>query len=157
MEKAILVVVGFILAFIPKWFDRKRKIRAHWNALSAEISRIEFKSNMFLKDNIQSPLYRLPFKSYETSFSMLLTEGAVKKDEVNALEAFYDLVQDINRGLDQTASAVSTKSDGRVIEEYRRNQIKVNELIKGADDKEALIVKASEIVSKKCKLSLIQY
>lgn len=154
MEKVGLVVFGFILAFIPKWLDRKRKIRSHWNAISIEVERIEIKTNELITAKIAAPLYRLPLKCYETSFSMLLTEGAVSKDEVQALEDFYDLVQDINRGLDQVAEAVF-KDDAKIIDsESNRNFGKARQLIEGED---SLIIKVKIITNIKCKLSLIQY
>ncbi|HHX8365502.1 TPA: hypothetical protein ACVOZA_004646 [Vibrio alginolyticus] len=154
MEKIIFLIIGFVLAFIPKWLDRKRKIRAHWHAISAEVSRIETKVNMLREDGIASPLYRLPVKCYETSFSMLLTEGAVEKSEVIALENFYDLVQDINRGLDQVSAAYANNDDNTLNADSKRNFYKANELVLG--DK-ALINKVKPIVEHKLGLSLLSY
>nr|WP_086940645.1 hypothetical protein [Thaumasiovibrio occultus] len=154
MEKVLFLMLGFVLAFIPKWLDRKRKIKAHWQAITAEVSRIEAKTDMFLNDGIQSPLYRLPVKCYETSFSMLLTEGVVTQSEVHALENFYDLVQDINRGLDQVSVACAGDNEHGIAVESNRNFGKVRELVSG---EKALINNVKLIVEAKSALSLVRY
>ncbi|HCE1970497.1 TPA: hypothetical protein ACF4E7_004602 [Vibrio parahaemolyticus] len=154
MEKVLFVILGFVLAFIPKWLDRKRKIKAHWLAITSEVSRIEAKTEMLLSAGIDSPLYRLPVKCYETSFSMLLTEGVVTQTEVHALEDFYDLVQDINRGLDQVAAACASDDEPGIDAESNRNFGKAKELIRG---EKALIKKVKLIVEAKSALPLIRY
>ena len=109
---------------------------------------------MLLSAGIDSPLYRLPVKCYETSFSMLLTEGVVTQTEVHALEDFYDLVQDINRGLDQVAAACASDDEPGIDAESNRNFGKAKELIRG---EKALIKKVKLIVEAKSALPLIRY
>ena len=157
MEKVALILFGFVLAFVPKWLDRKRKIKSHWNAISAEITRIKSMAEMLIQDEILSPLFRLPIKSYEISFSMLLSEGAVKKGEVHVLEEFYDLVQEINRGLDQSALAVSNNDKARTHKEFSRFIGKSKKLIQGIDEQSSYIEPVELLLKKKCSRKLVEY
>lgn len=157
MKEALLILFGFILAFAPNWLDRKRKLRSHWHAISAELSLIEEKADAYLSHGIMAPLYRLPHKTYDTSFQMLLTEGAITGNEVISIERFYDLVKDINRGLDQIQEYLAQdNADGRD-REYNRNILKFRELNIGKNEVEALKCSVNVIVKNKCNLKLIQY
>lgn len=157
MEQVALISFGFILAWIPKWLDRKRKVRSHWNAISAEVFRIEKKAKMLINDKIAAPLYRLPLKSYGSSFVMLLSEGAVTKHEVNALEEFYDHAEEINRGLDQSSVALSNQEKSRLTEEFNRIVVKAKRLISDPESEGGLIDPVNAIVKKKCSQCLFQY
>ena len=89
MEKLIFIVIGFILGQLPGWFDRKRKIRTYFAALRAETHVIKEKSERYLKDNVISPLFRLPTESFKTSYPILLVEGVLKEKEIHDLSLFY--------------------------------------------------------------------
>ncbi|WP_188150429.1 hypothetical protein [Teredinibacter waterburyi] len=157
MIEALLILFGFILAFIPNWLDRKRKIRSHWRAIRSEISLIGKKGRAYLEHGVKAPLYRFPCKTYDTSYEMLLTEGAILEEEVLVIETFYDLAKDINRGLDQIQGYRSDKDSKEFDAEFQRNLLKVKELIVGTSDAEALLNSAVSLVNKKCDLKLIQY
>lgn len=157
MKEALLVLFGFVLAFFPNWFDRKRKLRAHWHAINAELSLIEEKAEAYLSHGVKAPLYRLPHKTYDTSFQMLLTEGAITGEDVVSIERFYDLVKDINRGLNQIQEYLAQNNQEGINREHTRNLLKVKELNVGTGEAEALKHSVKKIVENKCKLKLIDY
>lgn len=104
MYELAFTIFGVLLGLIPPWYARKRRLKTHWCALRAEISQCKEKAETLLKDNIQSPLYRLPLTAYQASYPVLLVDGAVGEDEVLVLGRFYALIEDINRGLDNAAA-----------------------------------------------------
>ena len=146
MEKLIFIVIGFILGQLPGWFDRKRKIRTYFAALRAETHVIKEKSERYLKDNVISPLFRLPTESFKTSYPILLVEGVLKEKEIHDLSLFYSQVQDINRGFDNTAAALASKYDELLVGESARCRLKVEKLIVG---EEALYINVEKIINDK--------
>jgi hypothetical protein len=82
VKELLFLVIGFILGQVPGWFDRKRKLKTHWHAIRAEMILVKEKAEILLNDGIQAPLYRLPVVAYETSFPILLAEGAVTEEEI---------------------------------------------------------------------------
>jgi hypothetical protein len=157
MKEALLILFGFVLAFVPNWLDRKRKLRSHWHAIKAEVSLIEEKAKAYLTHKVQAPLYRFPHNTYDTSFQMLLTEGALEENEVMDIERFYGLVKEINRGLDQIQGYLSQSDNEGMSREYNRNILKVKDLYEGSKDGEALRHQVNKIVAQKCSQNLIQY
>ena len=93
MREALLILFGFALNALPKWFDRKRTLRTHWAAVRAEVELCRERATALLGDQVQSPLYRLPLHAYEASFTVLLGEGAVSESEVLNVERFYAQAQ----------------------------------------------------------------
>jgi hypothetical protein len=79
MQEFLLVLLGFFLGLIPQWLQRKRRLKAHWCALSAEIEQCREKAETLLGDNVMSPLYRFPVMAYQASFPILLADGAVQE------------------------------------------------------------------------------
>lgn len=117
------------------------------------------KAETFLNDNVASPLYRLPITAYQTSYSILLRDGAVSEDEVLVLGTFFGLVQDINRGLDNTAAMhmSGTPMENKIQSEYQRNRMKVEALIKEKDHKPSIYEQAKNTVDSKIALRFWKY
>ena len=148
-EIIIPVIIGFLLALIPGWFDRKRKIKSHLAALRAEIRIIKEKSEIYLKDNVVSPLVRLPTETFKTSYAILLAEGVLEENEIHGIGIFYSQVQDINRGFDNLAAALASRDHALMEGESVRCNIKVNKLVTGND---ALYTNVEEILNEElCK------
>jgi hypothetical protein len=149
MEHVFYIVVGFVLAWVPQWLDRKRKIRAHWSAIRAEMviqreNAIEYKAA-----DVLAPLYRLPYVAFTVGLPQLLLEGQITEEENLVIGRYGALVQDINRGLDQ---ATELRGAGRISElhqEYNRLLLKVHSLTQGAEDREALYDAALSILDRK--------
>ena len=59
-KEALLILIGFVLGFVPPWLDRKRRLRAHLQAIRAEMQLARERAIMLLNDNVLAPLYRLP-------------------------------------------------------------------------------------------------
>jgi len=124
-----MVLLGFALAWVPQWFDRRRKIVAHWAALRAEATLCVEKAHTFLNDNVMAPLYRLPTTAYEKAFPILLIEGEMTESQLLSLTRFFSQAQDINRGLDYAAAMVHAGENGKLNIEYNRLVLKVTGLV----------------------------
>jgi len=106
-KEIVLVLLGFVLAAVPLWYDRKRRLKGHFQALRAELDLVEEKAKIFLNDEVASPLYRMPLRVYEVAVPILLTEEALSEEEVTFLARFYSQAEDINRGLDNAAAMLA--------------------------------------------------
>lgn len=124
-----VLVLGFLLGLVPTWWASKRKTRTHWAALRAEIEFCSGRATIYMKDEVQAPLYRLPMKAYTASLPVLLGEGEVTESDVSALLEFYGQVEDINRGLDDAAEAHKNGNLALLTETYKRNLRKCEQLV----------------------------
>jgi hypothetical protein len=66
--------VGFVLGQGVTSLQRRRRLRAHWAALDAEITICGRQARAYLRDNVAAPLYRLPTMASAASFPRLLSE-----------------------------------------------------------------------------------
>jgi len=130
MESLLLVLLGFFLGLVPGWWSRKQRLKMHWRALRAEIALCAELAETFLKDNVMAPLYRLPTKAFSASFPALLADAALNEVEVKQLSKFYELVEQLNRGLDYAAEYVKNDNSVALKAEYNRLLTKANKLIK---------------------------
>jgi hypothetical protein len=144
MKDIALVLLGFVLAFIPLWFDRKRKLKGHFCAIRAELDLCKERAEVFLKDHIASPLYRMPLTPYEVSVPILLSESALSEKESITLSRFYCLAEDINRGLDNAAAVINDKD--ALKREYSRLTLKVQTLIGPTASQQTLFDATRELV-----------
>ena len=151
MRDVIFVFLGMLIGLLPPWFTRKRRLKTHWRALRAEIVQCyEKATTIFTSDPlIMTPLYRLPLMTYQTSFPILLADGAVSESEVKILGRFFSQVQDINRGLDNAAEMNKSDKDLNLKEEFNRNCIKAKGLALQQDQEPSLYDQAMAIVDKK--------
>jgi hypothetical protein len=156
MMELVLLVVGFVLGHVPRWLDRKRELRTHWRAIHAEMILLKEKLETLLKDKVRAPLYRLPVVAYETSFPILLAEGAVTEEEIKTIGRCFNLVQDINRGIDNATELYKTGSD-KLEKEYKRNCLKVKALLIGNAGQESVFEPARVIIDAKKELSWWNY
>ena len=149
MKEVLLVLFGFVLGFIPTWLDRKRRLKTHWSVIRAEIELCREKAVALLNDAIQSPLYRLPSSAYETSFPVLLTEGALSESESLTMGRFFSQVQDINRGLDNASTVLRSNDTAGLNQEFDRNLLKARSLIESGDGAPSLYTSAKTLVDGK--------
>ena len=153
----LLVLLGFFLALVPPWLQRKRRLKTHWCALRAEIEQCREKTETLLSDHVMSPLYRLPVMTYQTSFPVLLADGGAQENEVSVIGRFFSQAQDINRGLDNAAEMFKAGNNEKVKQEFDRNCLKARELIEPNDGEESLYTKAKKVVDHKISLRWWQY
>lgn len=129
LRDVLLLVLGFVLGLIPTWWSSKRKTRTHWAALRAEIAFCSARALIYMKDEVQAPLYRLPTQAYSASLPVLLGEGEVTESDMSALLDFYCQVEDVNRGLDDAAEAHKNNNTALLKETYKRNLRKCEPLV----------------------------
>lgn len=152
MTELAFIIFGFLLALLPSWFSRKRRLKTHWCALRAEMMLCKEKAEMLLNDNVMSPLYRLPVIAYQVSYPVLLADGAVAEAEVLTLGRFFEQVQDINRGIDNAAQAKMSNDSQNLRTEYDRNLLKAERLVAERNGETSLFVLAKNIVDEKISL-----
>jgi len=72
------------------------------------------KAETLLRDRVMSPLYRLPLIAYKVSFPVLLADGAVEENEVLSIGRFFNLSEELNRGLDNAAEMLKAGNDKKL-------------------------------------------
>ncbi len=157
LEAIFAVLVGFILGRVPVWLYRKRKLKAHWCAIRAEIDLCKEMANKLLADEVLSPLYRLPTVAFQTSFPLLLAEGVLTETESLALTWFSNHAQEMNRGLDFAAEAHTSGDQELLRKQNDRNRLKARGLVQSADAKDCLYDTARRIVDEKIDLKWWRY
>lgn len=143
-------VIGIVVGHLPAWFDRKRRIKKHWEALRAEIKFCSSEASGYLRDQVKAPLTRLPTIALDKSLSVLLTEGVVKEAELEVLSRFANVAQQLNRGLDEAAERAGAPNDiiyqDRLNKSDGRNRLKATRLIEDSEDGPALAEQALAVV-----------
>ncbi len=151
------VVLGFFLAFVPPWYDRKRRLKGHFCALRAELKLCEEKAKIFLEDKIGSPLYRMPLKVYEVAVPILLTENALTEAETMSVARFYSQAEDINRGLDNAAAMLAQRDEEGLTREVGRLIKKAKTMVELVEGEEPLYKAAKAVVDLKISQHWWQY
>jgi hypothetical protein len=123
------VLLGFVLAEAKEAWTRRRRRRAHWGALKAEIEFCRRLAETYIRDRVIAPLYRLPTTAYSQSFPALLGDAAVTETEVHSLMQFFSEVETLNRGLDLAQSAREAGDEQALQAEFQRNILKATRLI----------------------------
>ena len=118
-------MLGFVLLLLKDWWTRRRKHKAYWHALKAELEFARGLADTFLSDRVAAPLYRLPRDAFDSCYPELLADGAVSEAESHALMAYFNEVATMNRGLDRAADA---SDDATLKAEYERNRLKAERL-----------------------------
>jgi hypothetical protein len=123
------VVLGFILAEAKDWLVRRRRSRAHWAALRAEIEFCRRMAETYSQDRVMAPLYRLPTAAYSQSFPALLADGLLTESETYSMIQFFTEVETLNRGLDLAQAARERNDDHALQAEFDRNLLKAQGLM----------------------------
>ncbi len=151
------VALGFFLAFVPPWYDRKRRLKGHFYALRAELDLCKEKATIFLKDKIGSPLYRMPLCVYEVAVPILLAENALTEAETMSVARFYSQTEDINRGLDNAAAMLAQRDEDGLNCEVGRLILKAKTMVESVEGKEPLYKAAKAVVDLKISQHWWQY
>jgi len=118
---------------IYNWLLARRRRRAHYSALKAEMEYCQHLAQVYLKDEIAAPLYRLPTVAYTNSLPALLADATLSEFDTRNLLTFFNEVETLNRGLDQAESArLITDLAERVAklsDEFGRNGLKAKHLV----------------------------
>ncbi|MEK6211928.1 MAG: hypothetical protein AABM64_16425 [Pseudomonadota bacterium] len=159
MREVAFVLLGMLIGLLPPWFIRKRRLKTHWCALRAEIVQCNEKATTIFTSVplVMAPLYRLPQMTYQSSFPVLLADGAVSESEVRVLGRFFSQVQDINRGLDNAAEMNKADKLAKLEQEFDRNCLKAKGLVQPQDQESSLYAQAMTVVNRKAHQSWWRY
>lgn len=122
------VLVGYVISEFKEWSLRRRRRDALWQTIEAEIECCRDFADMYLKDEIMCPSYRLPSISYTSCLPILLSDGVLLKKDILVLTKFFNQVETLNRGLDHAHEARDRADRVRILSEYDRNRIKAKEI-----------------------------
>lgn len=151
MREVAFLLLGMLVGLLPPWFTRQRRLKTHWSALRAEVVVCSERAITIFAGEplVMAPLYRLPLLIYQTSFPILLGDGAVSEAEVRALGLFFAQIQDINRGLDNAAEVHKSDKPAKLEMEFSRNCLKARALVEAQGEEQSLYGQALAIVERK--------
>jgi hypothetical protein len=125
--------VAFFVVVAYDLLRSRRRRRAHFAALRAELEYCRTLADTYLRDQIAAPLYRLPTHAYSASFPALLADAALSEAETSKLLQFFVEVETLNRGLEQAEEARLIDNevlrDEKLKAEYGRNRLKAERLV----------------------------
>lgn len=125
--------LAFFLVMTYDWLRARRRRRAHFSALKAEIGYCHDLAKAYLKEGVAAPLYRLPTVAYANSLPALLADAALNHSDTRSLLAFFNEVETLNRGLDQAEDARliadQAEREVKVDDEFNRNRLKAKHLV----------------------------
>lgn len=156
-KEVLLVLVGFVLAFVPPWLDRKRRLRTHLQAIRAEMKLAQERATMLLAHNILAPLYRLPVSACQTAFPILIAEGVLSETGSYAIGNYLCQVQAINRRLDNATSRAHADDNTGLEREYNRLLLKGQRLLQDGPEGQAIFTAALCVVEHQLARSWWQY
>lgn len=147
-KEVLLILAGFVLAFVPSWFDRKRRLRTHLHAIRAEMQLARERAEALLTHEILAPLYRLPASAFQTAFPILVAEGVLSETDTHALGNYVCQVQDINRGLDNTTNRAHADDKVGLEREYKRLLLKGQRFLVDGTEGKAIFALAQAVVER---------
>jgi len=126
MTSAILGAAGgFVLGCAAPWFDRKRKIQAHWKVIQAEIELCRKGALDIQKAGIGLTLGRLHSNYFDSLAPLLIVEDAIQTDDLLVLVNYFDAVKHTNRSLDLAAAADERGDEVASKKELKRTTLKL--------------------------------
>ncbi len=143
------VIVGFVLSELKESLKIRKRATVHFKAIKAEIEFCSQMAQVFIRDKVAAPLYRLPTKAYEVSLPQLLADAATNEHELRAIQRFYMQVESLNRGLCQAELARNDKD--RMNEEFSRNYTKAKYLLSTGETTDSFFTEAHNLLQKRCK------
>jgi hypothetical protein len=123
------VLLGFVLSEGKEAWARRRRRKAHWAALRAEIEFCGRLAETYIRDRVIAPLYRLPTTASSQSFPALLGDSAAAETDVRSLMQFFSEVETLNRGLDLAQTARENGDEQALQAEFDRNLLKATRLM----------------------------
>lgn len=125
--------LAFVLVVLYDWLRARRKRRAYFAALRAEMNLCSDLAQTYVGDRIAAPLYRLPTVAYSNSLPALLSEAALGERDSRNLLLFFNEVETMNRGLEQAEGARLIEDpqerQAKLADEFSRNVLKAQKLV----------------------------
>ena len=89
MTEILLVILGWMLAFIPYWWRERRRIAAHWAALGVEVEVCRRRAEWYINGTVTSPLYRFPTLAFSSLLPEILSKKVLAREEIDTLIEFF--------------------------------------------------------------------
>jgi len=127
---------GYRLRASDERKDKRRRIRATWGAISAEVEACKRMAGTYLGLNGQrviAPQWRLPNVMLTSSLRALLADGDPTEPEVDALLKFHNEVEALNRGLDLAEAEVGGGGAADARRRMEVNDLKAQRLVEGGE------------------------
>lgn len=128
------VVLGYGLAELREFLRRDRERRGHLEALAVEIQVCSDLAGGYIVGKVMAPAYRMPLVAYERSFPILISEGILSLEEINAVARFYLNAGAFNLGVDQAQAVLMKRNEDRPPErlehEVNRARLKARKLLR---------------------------
>lgn len=143
-------LLGVIVGLGYNWLkeDRRRKaVRlALWTSLDCDLDLCRREALTYLEAEIDAPAYRLPTKAFEGPAFRLLEDGGMSADDYEPLLAFFDVVDQANRGLDLAQAARERGDMDQQEKEAGRVRLKMTSLVTGRSGKPPLYAAARDVI-----------
>lgn len=127
------VIIGAVITQGSTAWQKRKRHFAYWSALRAEVDICRNHASNYKKDQKAAPLYRLPVTAYKKGFPALLGDGAVSHSEAKTMLDFYNMVEQMNRGLERAGEMHLKLQDGGgdvfLFEEANRLSVKAEHLL----------------------------
>ena len=148
LATVVPILIGVLIGLVPPWLARKQRLRTHWSAMRAEIKMCHEKAleHRNRQPEVMAPLYRLPTVAYVTSFPVLLADAAISEVDIATISDFYDMVHQLNRGLDLAANE---NNPVKLDQLHARNKIKVGHILDAERDRSSLFERAVAVADRK--------
>ena len=105
--------LGYLGAELREFFRRKRERQGHFEALGVEIQICSDIARGDSGGKVRAPAYRMPLMAYQRSFPLLIADGVLSLEEINALARFYMNAAAFNYSLDQAQAVLMKKEEDR--------------------------------------------
>ena len=148
MTEILLVILGWMLAFIPNWWRGRRRIATHWAALGVEVEVCRRRAEWYINGTVTSPLYRFPTLSFSSLLPEIFAEKVLATEEIDPLIEFFSWCEDINRGLINADEARKSNNVELLSAESRRIMAKAKELLHGRKGEPILYQETIKIIKK---------
>jgi hypothetical protein len=142
------VILGFSLSELKEFLRGRKRATTHFKAIKAEIEFCSQMAQVFIRDRVAAPLYRLPTKAYEVSLPQLLSDAATNEHELRAIQQFYMQVESLNRGLYQ--AELARNDTDRMNEEFSRNYTKAKYLLSTGETTDSFFTEVHKLLQKRC-------
>lgn len=121
-------ILGFALALAVQRVSVHRRMTAYWKLLRTELNACQRQAEGLAVNPVASPLYRLSVGIFSTKFAEMVAESEPTEEQIEAINGYYLVIDQLNRGLDQAHRHVENKRDDLLEKEWGRLKMKAQKL-----------------------------
>lgn len=117
--------------------------------MEGELNECQRQIRGLAQSSVLSPLSRLPRTAYDTHWHAAVMAGDFTREDVKVLAAYYNFVDQINRGLDQAHDAKTRGNQKHLVQEAARVAMKANKVAskEGGNPEEDLFQAVLDVVT----------